>query len=45
MLLSRDVGNGGELFGKEQSAGPRRHAHPRITIALATVDDECWWDD
>jgi len=39
-----DVENSGERFGKAQSATPRNHGQPIITIAFAEVEGECWQD-
>ena len=33
--------NSGELFGKAQSATPRKQGQPIITVAFAEVEGEC----
>jgi hypothetical protein len=39
-----DVENIGERFGKAQSATPRNHGQPIITVAFAELEGECWQD-
>jgi hypothetical protein len=40
-----DVENSGELFGKAQSAMPRKHGPLLITVAFARVKGECWQEN
>jgi hypothetical protein len=40
-----DVENSGELFRKAQSATPRNHGQPIITVAFAEVEGECWQNE
>jgi hypothetical protein len=40
-----EVENSGELFGKAQSATPRKRGQPIITVAFAEVEGECWQDE
>jgi len=40
-----DVENSGERFGKAQSATPRNHGQPIITVAFAELEGECWQDE